>query len=231
MGLGKECMKNAIRTIAGILVASGAVAFAQQGQQQEQASPPQDQQKSQPGQGAAALAENSAETLGTKEKPIRVVAAQAETRGAVVDKNQKLRTLTVKTADGAKSRMKVCKEVENFGDIKEGDQVDVTCFQETAIALQKAADLPSAAIGHAVLAPEKGEPPAAAGEVTTVESALMNEDIDYDNRTITLKAPDGTLQTMHVGDGVTNLRDFQKGEQVAVRATEALALKINKRNE
>ena len=44
-----------------------------------------------------------------------------------------------------------------------------------------------------------------------------------------LRAPDGSVQSLHVGDEVPNLSDFQKGDQVAVRTTEAVALEVKKK--
>jgi hypothetical protein len=222
-------MKKTIRTMASVLVAAGAVAFAQQDQQQ-QTPQQQDQQKQQQQdntQGQGATPNTSGTTTGTSEKPIMVVAATVKAKGTVTDKNRLLRTLTVKTDDGATVKMKVGREVKNFNDIKEGDQLNLTYNQETAIALRKASGPPSATIGHALITPTKGAPPVAA-EITTIESTAVIEDIDQNARTLKLRAPDGSTRTINVGTEVQNLGDFQKGDQVAVRTTEAVAVEVER---
>ena len=230
-------MKKTIRIMASVLVAAGAVAFAQQDQQTPQQ---QDQQKQQPqdnsqGQGAAANkpgaatgAESSRDNLGTKEKPIMVVAATVNAKGRVTDKNRLLRTLTVKADDGSTIKLIVGREVKNFGDIKEGDQVNLTYNQETAIALRKGPGAPAATVGHVLITPTKGAPPVAA-EITTIESTAVIEDMDQNARTLKLRAPDGATRTINVGTEVHNLGDFQKGDQVAVRTTEAVAVEVEKK--
>ena len=222
-------MKKTIRMMASVLVAAGAVAFAQQDQQQKP------QQQDNAGQGAAASrpdsgtgTASSGESVGTKEKPLTVVAATVTAKGTVTDKNWLLRTLTIKTEDGATVKMKVGKEVKNFSDIKEGDQVNLTYQQETAIALRKASGAPSATIGHVLITPTKGAPPVAA-EITTVESTAVIEEIDQTARTLQLRALDGTRRTIYVGDEIANLGDFQKGDHVAVRTTEAVAVEVAKK--
>src|SRR4029079_4517497 len=117
----------------------------------------------------------------------------------------------------------------NFNDIKEGAQVNLTYEQETAIALRKASGAPSATIGHALITPTKGAAPIAA-EITTIESTAVIEAIDQTARNLKLRAPDGASRTIYVGDEIQNLGDFQKGDQVAVRTTEAVAVEVTKRS-
>ena len=226
-------MKKTIRIMASVLVAAGAVAFAQQDQQTPQQKQQQDNSQ---GQGAAANnpgaatgAESSRDNLGTKEKPIMVVAATVNAKGRVTDKNRLLRTLTVKADDGSTIKLKVGREVKNFGDINEGDQVNLTYNQETAIAVRKGPGGPGATVGHALITPTKGAPPVAA-EITTIESSAVIEEVDQNGRTLKLRGPDGSMRTINVGTEVQNVGDFQKGDQVAVRTTEAVAIVVQKTN-
>jgi hypothetical protein len=238
----RSVMRKSIRIITGVLVTAGAVALAQQGQQQkgDNSSQGKDQQQkgdsSSQGKGATANeagstsgAGESRDNLGTSEKPIMVIAAAANARGTVTDVSKLRRTIKVKTEDGSVVTVKLGKEIKNFDDIKKGDEVNIAYHQETAVALRKTSGPPSARVGHALIAPAKGAPPLAA-EVATVESTAVIEGIDQNSRTLKLRAPDGSIRTLHVGDEVQNLGDFQKGDQVAVRATEAIAVEVQKKN-
>ena len=230
-------MKRTIGIITGVLVAAGAALFAQQNQPQtpQQQDQQKQQDKSSQGQGGTANkpgtatgAESSRDNLGTKERPIMVVAATVNAKGTVTDKSRLTRTLTVKLDDGSTVKMKVGREVQSFNDIKEGDQVKLTYNQETAIALRKGPGAPGATVGHALITPTKGAPPVAA-EIMTIESSAVIEEIDQNGRTLKLRAPDGSTRTINVGTEVQNLGDFQKGDQVAVRTTEAVAVEVAKK--
>lgn len=244
-------MRKKMRIITGVLVTAGAVAFAQEGQQQQQT---QDQQKPQQGsssqaqggasqgqaasqgQGATAneagrssAAGSSQENLGTPERPIMVVAAETSAKGTVTDVNKLRRTIKVKTEEGSVATIKIGKEVKNFDQVKKGDQVDINYNQETVVALRKTAGPPSTRIGHALITPTKGAPPIAA-EVATIETTAVIEDIDQNSRTVKLRAADGSTRTLKVGEEVQNLDEFKKGDQVAVRTTEGLAVEVQQRN-
>ena len=47
-------------------------------------------------------------------------------------------------------------------------------------------------------------------------------------RTVTLKGPEGKIQTYKVGEEVKNFKQVKKGDQVVLRVTEALALEVEK---
>jgi hypothetical protein len=244
----RRSMRKKMRIITGVLVTAGAVAFAQQGQQQQQT---QDKQKPQQGSssqaggasqgqaasqgqgatanesGSSSAAGSSQENLGTPEKPIMVVAGETSAKGTVTDVSKLRHTIKVKTEDGSVATIKMGKEVKNFDQVKKGDQVDIKYNQETVIALRKTAGPPSTRIGHAVITPTKGAPPIAA-EVATIETTAVVDDIDQNSRTVKLRAADGSTRTLKVGDEVQNLDEFKKGDQVAVRTTEGLAVEVQR---
>ena len=224
-------MKHRGRVIAGffagLLVTAGVLTLAQQQNNQQQNNQSTQSkagnQSTQPSASGAA----ASGTEGSAEKPLMVVSATAGIKGTVTDVSRLRRTVEIKTEDGKTATIKVGKEVKNFGDLKKGDEVNITYHESTVVALRKAGgEPPSARIGHALLTPPNGGTPAV--EVTTVETAAAVERIDAEKRTITLKAPDGGTRTMKVGEDV-NLKDVKVGDQVAVRTTEAVAIDINKR--
>ena len=211
--------KVIIGVFAGFLATAGVLTLAQQQNTQQQnnqaaQSKPGDQSTQPSASGAAASsAQGSAATAGIK--------------GTVTDVSRLRRTVEIKTEDGRTATIKVGKEVKNFGDLKKGDEVNITYHESTVVALRKAGgEPPSARVGLALLTPPNGGTPAV--EVATVEAAAVIDRIDAQNRTITLKAPDGGTRTMKVGEDV-NLNDVKVGDQVTVRTTEAVAIDINKR--
>ena len=219
--------KVIIGVFAGFLATAGVLTLAQQQNTQQQnnqaaQSKPGDQSTQPSASGAAA---SSAQ--GSAEKPLMVVSATAGIKGTVTDVSRLRRTVEIKTEDGRTATIKVGKEVKNFGDLKKGDEVNITYHESTVVALRKAGgEPPSARVGLALLTPPNGGTPAV--EVATVEAAAVLDRIDAQNRTITLKAPDGGTRTMKVGEDV-NLNDVKVGDQVTVRTTEAVAIDINKR--
>jgi hypothetical protein len=201
-------MKNTVGIITSVLVATGTIAFAQQSATSA---------KDRPG--------TQSETQANAEKPITVVSTCVAAKGTVTDVSRLKRSITIKRDDGTTVTIKVGKEVPNFEQIKKGDEVSVNYHESTAVALRKAAGPPSASVGEAVIVAGEGDKPAAI-KVETIESSAVIEDIDYNKRRITLRAPDGMVRTMKVGEEVKNLRDMKKGDQVTVRSTEALAIEV-----
>ena len=64
-------------------------------------------------------------------------------------------------------------------------------------------------------------------EVTTITATVVS--VDQANRRVTLKGPEGNVETVHVGDEVRNLPQVRKGDQVVVKYYESLALQLNKK--
>ena len=62
----------------------------------------------------------------------------------------------------------------------------------------------------------------------TVEITANVEAIDYQNRTITLKGPQGNVKTFKVDPGVQRFDQIKQGDQVVVNYTEALLIAVVK---
>ena len=52
--------------------------------------------------------------------------------------------------------------------------------------------------------------------------------IDYKQRTVTLKGPEGNLATLKVGKEAKRFNEVKKGDQVVLRVTEALLIDVTK---
>jgi len=60
----------------------------------------------------------------------------------------------------------------------------------------------------------------------TVQITANVEAIDYQNRTITLKGPQGNVKTFKVDQGIQRFDQIKQGDQVVVNYTEALLIKV-----
>jgi len=69
-----------------------------------------------------------------------------------------------------------------------------------------------------------------ATEQSVVKKATV-QDIDYQNRTVTLKDQHGRIFTVAVGDNARNFHNVKKGDHVTARYTELLAVAVRKSNE
>jgi translation initiation factor IF-1 len=82
---------------------------------------------------------------------------------------------------------------------------------------------------HAIAAEPKTSDASPQGAVShTVEAEATVTAIDMNTRTVTLKAADGTENTLHVDERARNLGQVKVGDVVKVAYTEALAWKMNK---
>ncbi len=66
---------------------------------------------------------------------------------------------------------------------------------------------------------------------TAVTGKGTVQDIDYKNRTVTVKGQNGKLFKVKVGEEARNFNQIRKGDQVTFRREESLALAIQKANE
>jgi hypothetical protein len=161
------------------------------------------------------------------DRPGIVYADRASATATVeaVDKSQ--RTVTLRRADGRTITLKVPPEARNFDQIQPGDTVRAEYLDAVAIFLRKAGAPPQAAQRTAVAVAPKGEMPAGV-IVDTVEVTAKVEAVDGIARTLTLRGPDGGTRTVKVDQSVKVLDEIRPGDEVVMRHTEALALKIDR---
>jgi hypothetical protein len=75
--------------------------------------------------------------------------------------------------------------------------------------------------------PQAGQMPAVgAADLVTVTATV--EGLDLDKRTVTLKGPEGNVETLKVGKEVRNLPQVHVGDQVVVNYYQAVALAVTK---
>jgi hypothetical protein len=135
------------------------------------------------------------------------------------------RKVTLKLPDGKTKTLKVGKDVRNFDQIKVGDQVKATFVEELAVFVKKSDAPPIAGEAETVALAPKGAKPGIIVADTQVITAKI-EAVNYRNRTVTLKGPEGNTKTLKVGRNVKNFKEVKKGDEVSVRFTEALAITV-----
>jgi hypothetical protein len=137
------------------------------------------------------------------------------------------RTVVLKGDDGKTITLKVGPQAKNFDQVKAGDQVQADFYTSTAIFVRKSDEPPSASMEDMVQLAAPGETPGGVMANMREVSATVDA-VDLQNRIITLTGPLGNTASFKVGDAVQNLERIQKGDQVVVRYTEALALGVDK---
>jgi hypothetical protein len=136
------------------------------------------------------------------------------------------RKVTLVTPDGRKETFKAGPEVVNFDQIRVGDQVKATVTQQLAVYMAK--DNPPASEGATTLvtlAPKGAKPGGLVAN--TVQVIAKVKAIDLKHHKATLELPDGTTKTFAVRKDV-DLTQRQIGEEVVIRTTEAVALKVER---
>ena len=135
------------------------------------------------------------------------------------------RTIALKGPRGNVLVTKVGPEVKNFKQIKTGDKVTMKYYDATAIYVRKPDEPPFAEGGSAVQLAAPGQKPGAAA-VETMEVRARVDDIDYKNRTVTLRGPQQKTVMLKVGKDVKRFAEVKKGDEIVVRHTEAVAINV-----
>jgi hypothetical protein len=136
------------------------------------------------------------------------------------------RTIELKHADGKTTRYKCGPQVANFAQIKVGDQVKATVVDEMALFLKPASQTQSIAATGAVVGARLGAKPGVVSLDTLNFTATVLA-IDPWRHQVTLQTADGRTKPVQVGEFV-NLADFNVGDHVVVRLTQALAVLVEK---
>ena len=161
------------------------------------------------------------------DKPGVVIADVAVMTATVeaIDKNK--RTVTLKGPAGRMVTLKVGPDAKNFDQIQAGDKVKGEYLDSIALFVRKSGAPPDAAEMQAVSVAPKGKKPMAM-VVETVEITAKVEKIDYKKRLVTLKGPDGNTKTIKVDPRVKKLGEVKVGDEIVLRHTEALAIRVMK---
>jgi hypothetical protein len=162
-----------------------------------------------------------------QDKPGVVLADLLVTTATVEAVDHAKRTVTLKGPEGLTRTLKVDKAVRNFDQVQQGDPVMAEYYEETAIFVRPSAEQPTAGEAGVVAVAPRGAKPGVADVETRVRTAKV-ETIDLQQRTVTLRGPQGNAVTLKVGEQVKQFDQVQAGDEVVVRHTEAVAITVQK---
>jgi hypothetical protein len=135
--------------------------------------------------------------------------------------NKENRTVTLRDPDGHMVTVRVPETFERFSALRVGDTVTARYTEAMALAVGKP--------GEAAPEPSTEEYASRSDEMPGgVMARRMSEqvtvmDIDHEEGILSVKMPDGSLNTLQVGDK-QKLEGLQPGDQINVTYTEALLL-------
>jgi hypothetical protein len=169
---------------------------------------------------AAAKAKAKPEAAGA----IEVNAITATSKVTAVDSAK--RTVTLTNEAGENNTYKLGKDVRNFDQIKVGDTVKATLLESVAVAVSKSSAAAVAGGRDLVAVAPKGAMPGVVMAKTRQITAKIVS-VDPQARTVTVEGPMGGKPTIKVGPKV-KLNELQNGDDVTLRVTDALAIRVEK---
>ncbi|MGH7787909.1 MAG: hypothetical protein ACRERC_13625 [Candidatus Binatia bacterium] len=149
----------------------------------------------------------------------------ATVTATVVSIDQKTRKVSLKGPDGKIIKVKVDEAVQNLPQVKVGDEV-VASFYESVVydVVAPGSAQPGVAVAAEAGRAQPGARPGAVGARAITVTATIDS-IDKANMTVTLKGPDGELDTVKVRDAA-KLAKVSPGDLVQITYTEALAIAV-----
>jgi len=134
------------------------------------------------------------------------------------------RTVTLKGPKGNVRTFKVGDQVKNLPQVKVGDIVEFDYFESVALYVTPKGGKPEAGAAGMVEVAAPGQKPGGV-VVNTVEVKAKIEAVDAAKRTVTIKGPEGNVDTFKVGDNV-KLDKIKAGDDIVARFTEAVAISV-----
>lgn len=169
----------------------------------------------------------AAQGPGSRE-PGGVLTIGAATSATVKAVDPAKRVVTLQTADGDTIDVKCGKEVQNFDQIKVGDEVKAAAFARLVVAMgDKGGGTDATEQTVIARAPEGSKPGAFIGKTEQIVAKVGS--VDAAKRTVTLTGPKGRTETIPVGSDV-DLSRVKTGDEVTFRLTRGLALWIPRAN-
>lgn len=160
-------------------------------------------------------------------KPGIVVTDALEMRAVVEAIDPAKRTLKLKDPQGRSFSLKADKTVKNFQNLKKGDRIRVDFIESIAVSVRRSDAPPNAVDTRLVSVAPKGAKPAIL-LAETVQMAAVVEAVDLKAYTLAIRERNGTRRTVTVDRGFKKLGEVRKGDDVILRMTEALAIRIEK---
>jgi len=163
-----------------------------------------------------------------QEKPGVVLAEEKETVAKVEGVNYQTRMVTLRGENGELVTMKVPDEAQNLDQVAVGDSVQIRYLESTAMFVTEGqGEAPSADQAEVVQLAPKGAPAEGVmAQVTQITATV--EAINHEERWVHLRGPRGRLVKVNVPEEAERFPNIRVGDQVVVRHTEAIAMKLQK---
>ena len=155
-----------------------------------------------------------------------IVGDVVQWKGVVMAVNQKSRHVIVKGETGHLHQFLVPASVPDLDKLAKGDTVNLAYVESIAIYVHDASAPPGAATANAVTIAPKGMP--AVTEIAVKEEKFNVTAVDQAKRELTVMNAMGYSRTVEVDPSVKEFSKLKVGDQLIVRATEAVALSIAK---
>jgi hypothetical protein len=177
--------------------------------------------------GAGSLAAR-AQTNLQPEQPRVFLARTNELKATVLGVDYKNREVVLQSTNGNLGRFAVSDRIQNFDQIRQGDQVNIKYYESVAYSLVKPGEeLSATSRTDAIATRPPGQAPGGAAFSVGKTTATI-QSIDRDKRQVVLKDANGDIVQVFVDPSVGNLKRIKKGDQVSVTMTKAIAVSVEK---
>ncbi|MDX2087776.1 MAG: hypothetical protein SFX73_08000 [Kofleriaceae bacterium] len=162
-----------------------------------------------------------------EEREIEIAKISGEATVKKVDK--KNRTLMIMDDQGKPHTVKVPASVKRFDAIQAGDKIKIDYYESVGLALEPKGEGKPGESDMAMMGKKAGKLPGGMA-VRTMTASAQVLDVDHQANTLTLKGPEGNIDTLHVTDPEeqADLQKVKKGDTIRVRFTEALAISVER---
>lgn len=137
------------------------------------------------------------------------------------------RTVTLREATGNRVTLKVGRNAQNFDEVRQGDKIVAARYDEVAVGVRVSGRSPATEESQVVTFAPAGSKSDGIVVGTAALSAKVLA-IDYQSRKLLLVSPAAPPRILHVDPSVPDFYGIQRGDQVMVRYTEAVAISIRK---
>jgi len=169
------------------------------------------------------LVDVPADALSSVSLPGRVITSTARHEAIVESVNKETREIKVVDANGKIHKFVAGDMVANFDQIEPRDRIVTEYLESVAVFVVPEGSPSMGDMGMVEVAP-LGEKPGMAMADTYMVAAKIDA-IDTDTRVVTLRGDDGFQTALRVADDV-NLGEVKVGDEVRMRVTEAVAIKV-----
>ena len=167
-----------------------------------------------------------AQNAGQKADKPGITASEVVKLSATVEAiDHAARRVTLRGPQGNRVTLDVSEEARNLDQVEVGDTLEVEYYESVALFVQAPDGEPGAEVTTEAARTPKGDKPGMSVADTVTLTATITA-IDYDTRMITLLGPEGKTVTTRVDESAKRFNEAKRGDQVVVRFTRAIAIKV-----